>query len=740
VRTSLGLAPDVPLIVYSGVSAPRRGLATVVEALDRLPGAHLALVTTRNAYVEGLLARAAELGVADRLHLHGYVPQEQVVAFLRTATVGVIPIHHTLNHEIALITKYFEYAHARLPIVTSDVETMARQTQELGNGEVFRAEDVPDFVRACGAVLADPGTYAKAYDSHPDLLRSWTWRTQAEALAELYRRLLASDTLQSDTLPANGRIPFIPAPGSGRRPGAGPSRLRSRARAVLRRPVRTARRLLARTAARRDGTADTDTRRAEAARIELDAGRTPPDLGSVVEVLARQADVALRRAPAAAVEPLTQAAALAFHRTLHFDGLTSPLADSPDALLAPLRAGAAWRRATAPRGRSQPAAQPLAEPAAQPLVEPAAPDQRVERPHRLLVVTFKNWKFLEPIARHYEGRHDVEVRRLDLADLPGAPWSPLQQLRLRLTGPDDARALAWARPLAEAVDWADTVFLDWLQRGAVALTAIDPGRARIVVRLHSFEAFTVFPHLVDYSRVDDLVVVGDHLGRFVDRVVPAAQGPARHVLANAVDLTRFTTAKDDDARFTLALVGYGVVAKDPLWAVETLAALRRNDSRYRLLLVGADFEVAAATATGAARDYHARLAARLAEPDVAGAVERIAFTDDVPGLLRRVGVMVSSSVRESFHLALVEGAASGAVPVVRDWPLFAAVGGPSGLFPADWVVTTPEQAAERVLATTADPAGWRAEGARCAQWVLDRYDWRVTRPRYDALLTSRVRD
>ena len=68
----------------------------------------------------------------------------------------MIPIHHWPNHEIALITKFFEYSHARLPLVVSDVRTMAATVRSTGQGEVFRAEDVDDFVRALSAVLADP--------------------------------------------------------------------------------------------------------------------------------------------------------------------------------------------------------------------------------------------------------------------------------------------------------------------------------------------------------------------------------------------------------------------------------------------------------------------------------------------------------------------------------------------------------------------------------------------------------
>ncbi|MEV5608302.1 glycosyltransferase family 4 protein [Streptomyces sp. NPDC052225] len=190
-RAMCGVGPDTPLLVYSGAVAQQRGLDTVVEALPRIPGAHAAFVvlSPQNAFMKGLLARAAELGVADRVHPLPYVPHWQVVDFLSGADVGLIPIHHWPNHELALITKFMEYAHARLPIVVSDVRTMAGKVRETGQGEVFRAEDTDDFVRAVRAVLADPARYRAAYDA-PGLLEAWTWQAQAEVLDGVYRRLL----------------------------------------------------------------------------------------------------------------------------------------------------------------------------------------------------------------------------------------------------------------------------------------------------------------------------------------------------------------------------------------------------------------------------------------------------------------------------------------------------------------------------------------------------------------------
>ncbi len=192
-RALCGIGPDTPLVVYSGAAAPQRGLDIMVEALPGLEGVHVAFVVLKptSAYLKELLARAEELGVSERVHALPYVPHYQVVPFLSAADAGVIPIHHWPNHEIALITKYFEYSHARLPLVVSDVKTMSQVTLKTGQGEVFKAEDVADYARAVKAVLADPQHYRSVYETS-GLLEEWTWEAQAKILDQVYSRLLES--------------------------------------------------------------------------------------------------------------------------------------------------------------------------------------------------------------------------------------------------------------------------------------------------------------------------------------------------------------------------------------------------------------------------------------------------------------------------------------------------------------------------------------------------------------------
>jgi len=192
-REDCGVSEEAPLLLYSGGMSPRRGVATAIDALSQLPGVHLALISRDgDPDLPGLLLRAADRGAADRLHVVPYVPVDQVVSYIGAATIGLVPILHLPNHELSLITKYFEYLHAALPIVTSDVREMARQTRLLGVGEVFRAGDAASLADAVRRVLADPERYRAVYQGPDDPRAETTWAGQAARLDALYRRVLGT--------------------------------------------------------------------------------------------------------------------------------------------------------------------------------------------------------------------------------------------------------------------------------------------------------------------------------------------------------------------------------------------------------------------------------------------------------------------------------------------------------------------------------------------------------------------
>jgi glycosyltransferase involved in cell wall biosynthesis len=450
-------------------------------------------------------------------------------------------------------------------------------------------------------------------------------------------------------------------------------------------------------------------------------GRVPTFLSAASAALLEIADRALELGDAdEAGRTFQRINPVLFNRAAHFDSMMSPTARDPQGFLAPLHQSAVGRKIATPVGRQSPAVPP-----------PAG------RKHRLLFVTRAYEYFLNDIRERYEQHPDFEVRHLDMmADSETEPLTrrPGSLTYHKLTGASryGEHLEDWLRP---HLDWADTVFVDWCLAPPAMLGLLDPGTARIIVRLHSYEAFTIYPHLLDLSRVDDLVFVSEPLRALTMDVVPGLKqpgAPRTHVVSNAVRLERYRRPKTAEARFTLGLIGLSAIAKDPLWAFKVLRELRKRDERYNLVLIGHDLD---GSPTPTAKAYEKRFLHELEELIAQGAARRFGQTDDVPAALTEVGVVLSTSVRESFHLGLVEGAASGAVPVVRDWPFFA--GRPAGahsIFPADWIVATPAEAADRILDQTASEESWRKAGEQASDHALMTWDWSVTQQQYDRLL------
>ena len=187
-RASLKLDSSIPLFVYVGVSAQMRGVHTVIEALKFYPDANLAVVTKLNNYVRSCVEMATDLGVEDRLHILQYVPAHLVSTYISDATAGISPCLHHPNHELSCFTKFYEYLHAGLPIVTSDVQVMKETTLEYGVGTVFVAEDARDCAAQMEKLASGITNFKGAISQ--SLLDDWSWETQAEKLDALYKSVL----------------------------------------------------------------------------------------------------------------------------------------------------------------------------------------------------------------------------------------------------------------------------------------------------------------------------------------------------------------------------------------------------------------------------------------------------------------------------------------------------------------------------------------------------------------------
>jgi glycosyltransferase involved in cell wall biosynthesis len=193
VRTRAGVMEEDPLLVYSGGLTPARGVDLVIEALTHLPGVHLAVVCVPDngvPFVGILREKAARVGVAQRVHFLNPVSPSEVVGFLRSADVGVHPlIGGVANHDIALPNKLFEYVHAGIPLVVSDLPSIGKFVRTWGVGMPFQPGDAKDLARQVETILAAPEPFRAATQSS-ELLHEISWSRQADVLLSVYEDLL----------------------------------------------------------------------------------------------------------------------------------------------------------------------------------------------------------------------------------------------------------------------------------------------------------------------------------------------------------------------------------------------------------------------------------------------------------------------------------------------------------------------------------------------------------------------
>jgi glycosyltransferase involved in cell wall biosynthesis len=192
VREAAGVPETTQLLTYSGTMTQARGIQTAIEAMTHLPDVSLAFVCVPNnatTLVEEFRAQAQQLGLGERVHFLNPVPPGKVVGFLSSADIGLIPILPYPSHEMALPNKVFEYLHAELPVVSSDLPTLSEFIHAHEVGETFRAGDAADLARAIRSVIGKLDYY-KNKVRDPGLLERYSWERQEAELRTVYEQLL----------------------------------------------------------------------------------------------------------------------------------------------------------------------------------------------------------------------------------------------------------------------------------------------------------------------------------------------------------------------------------------------------------------------------------------------------------------------------------------------------------------------------------------------------------------------
>lgn len=156
----------------------------VLHALQRDATLRFAWLGLKPEQLERVRYAAAELGVSDRVELHGWMAHGEMMDWMRrNASVGLVIYRATYRtaHVISP-TKAFDYLSAGLPVICSNLPTMAPLATEHEAGAVYAPGDAVSFAGAVEAVIGADADYKRLQQGALRAADAYGWPSRSTEL------------------------------------------------------------------------------------------------------------------------------------------------------------------------------------------------------------------------------------------------------------------------------------------------------------------------------------------------------------------------------------------------------------------------------------------------------------------------------------------------------------------------------------------------------------------------------
>jgi glycosyltransferase involved in cell wall biosynthesis len=187
-------APGPLRLLHLGALGAARGAFTMLDTLALLPAdARLVLIGRFTDGSEAAFdARAATLGLTQRIEKHGWLPREAALARAAGCDVALVLFQPGVeNHRLALPHKLFDAMLLGLPVIVPDfAEEVAAVVAEAGCGLAVDTADAQAVARAAQSLADTALREAMGARGRDAALTRFGWPAEAARLVALYRELM----------------------------------------------------------------------------------------------------------------------------------------------------------------------------------------------------------------------------------------------------------------------------------------------------------------------------------------------------------------------------------------------------------------------------------------------------------------------------------------------------------------------------------------------------------------------
>ncbi|NQU56213.1 MAG: glycosyltransferase family 4 protein [Rhodospirillales bacterium] len=192
VRNVLGLAADVPLVVFTGMLRKDRGLENIFQALMSLPDFHFVKVGPGTEEYDPLARQLADrLGLGKRVFLLPAQTSAHLTKFIASGDLAVIGnLNSSLNFDLAMPNKLFEALFAGLPLAVSRLAGCRSLIESEHVGLVMDETDPNDMARVIRDVYDKRLDFAPSAETLNRIQDRFGWPKQEQLLIAIYKDVM----------------------------------------------------------------------------------------------------------------------------------------------------------------------------------------------------------------------------------------------------------------------------------------------------------------------------------------------------------------------------------------------------------------------------------------------------------------------------------------------------------------------------------------------------------------------
>ena len=187
-RQELSIPEDHNILLYQGRISAGRGIESFLSAIQRVEKT-VGVVLGDGPGVDTIRKRI-QSGEWERVFLPGQIPLVELPSYTASADLGIILIQdNCLSYRLSLPNKLFEYLHAGLPVICSNLPEMARVVLDYQVGELVDPDNPSAIAGSIQSILADPIRFAEMKANTRKAAEDFNWQNESKKLLDIYQSL-----------------------------------------------------------------------------------------------------------------------------------------------------------------------------------------------------------------------------------------------------------------------------------------------------------------------------------------------------------------------------------------------------------------------------------------------------------------------------------------------------------------------------------------------------------------------